>query len=308
MRELPSRGRCHAAFLLAHSAVVRPCRTVDEWVAMAASRSTFMAAASDIAGMADILLNADLVRHEETLVVGRSLARFSVTADSTSFLGIAALLLKRFPPGWIVSVVVEGEVIQELIPAGAMRALGWLKQDIVPLILEVHAALTRSNDDSDRKLLGDAGELAIMAALLAKGHAPVHVALVSDSYGYDIENARPAQTDRLEVKSCVQSTSDRLFISRNEFDKARLFGASWRLIQITFSSSVILNRKATKLDVFRIRELSGEALHALAPFPSSQFKWLESAEFRPQSAAWITSSLQVPENFDVKFEALDSDR
>lgn len=308
MRELPSRGRCHATFLLAHSACLKRVASLEEWVAVASDRSTFMAGACDIVGTAEILLNARLVTMEDALVVGRPLAALSSQADRTTFVGIAALLLKRFPPSWIISAVVDGEVIRELIPSLDLERLDWLGADLEPLILEVHRTLTHTVYDNDRKMLGDAGELAIMSALTRDGCTPVHVALVSDAYGYDIENPRMQKIERWEVKASVQSTRNRIFVSRNEFDKAMAFRGSWRLVQIVFSSSVMLNRQAAKSDVILIRELSGDALHSLAPLPLTTFRWTESAEFHPGNDIWTNSLLRVDDDFHVRFERLSLSR
>ena len=38
MRELPSRGRCHAAFLLAYSIRLKPAATLEAWIAAARDR------------------------------------------------------------------------------------------------------------------------------------------------------------------------------------------------------------------------------------------------------------------------------
>ena len=299
MRELPSHGRCHSAFLLAFSAALKPAATRDVWITSAASRSSYMAGAGDIAGTADILLRGGLVSEERGISIGPALASLSQQADRVTLVGIAALLLRRFPPGWLISSVVDGQFVPDLVPTDDMRRIEWLGTDLPPLILEVHASLTARSDETLRKAIGDAGELAIMNALRAAGHDPVHVAMASDAYGYDIEFADSGTTKRLEVKSAVEATAGRVLVTRNEFDRAGVFASDWRLVQIVFSSRIILTRKVTAKDVMGIREVGSAELRALAPAKSDHFRWTEGAEFRPRPGEWRDSELQVDEAFEV---------
>ena len=258
-----------------------------------------MATAGDIAGTARILLDGGLAVVGESVVLSPKIARFVEKADRVTLVGIAALLLKRFPPGWIVTAVVDGQVLPELIPDFDRDRLAWLGADLIPLILDVHDALTSRTDDELRKQIGNAGELAVLSALRRAGHDPIHVALVSDVYGYDIEYPTISSVSRIEVKSAFQSTSDRIFVSRNEFDKACAYGISWKLIQVVFSSGIILQRKATVADVLTIRELPSAALQALAPADSAYFSWTEGAEFKPGAARWSSSELVVGDGYEV---------
>ncbi|RWC38439.1 MAG: DUF3883 domain-containing protein [Mesorhizobium sp.] len=300
MYELPSRGRCHAAFLLAYSARLRPSGDFNSWVISASGKSTIMAASTDVLGTARLLVDINLASITDVVAINPVLAAFDSKADRHSLLGIARLLLQRCPPAWIGAAIVDGRLAPEFIPDSDLETLSWLGPDLEPLLVEIHHRLTRAAFDERRKMLGNAGELAIMSALRYDRYSPVHVALLSDWYGYDIENRRASATERLEVKACVRATADRVFVSRNEFDKAAKFGSEWRLIQVIFSSSVMVERTVVAAHVEEVRELSSGALQALAPDPSPTFQWTDSAEFRPTPDMWIPSALRVDNTFSLE--------
>lgn len=301
MREIPSHGRCHAAFLLAFSASRKNFRELRDWIDASSSRASFLASAGDIAGTADMLLRAGLATAGEQISLDSQLAKLSHRADRASLVAIARLFLLHFPPSWIPAVVVAGNVETSLIPSEDYVQLNWLGEDLIPLVYEVNRALTRQSDQTLRQEIGRAGELVVMSSLRRAGYEPVHVALLSDSYGYDIDYAYAGSTTRLEVKSAVERTSSRLIISRNEFDKALLYGRSWRVIQVIFTTQVILNKRVRALDVLKIRELQGDRLHRLAPTASPNFNWIEAAEFTPHSTDWVCSDLEVNPDFDLSF-------
>ena len=299
MSGLPSRGRCHAAFLLAYSARLKQANTFEEWIDATLKRSTIMAAASDISGTAQILLAGKLAVLEETVVLDERLMRISQRADRISLVSIAGLLLKRFPPSWIATAVTNGEFVPEFVPEADLERLEWLGSDLEPIILEVHHAITSTYEDELRKQIGDAGEMAVMSALERAGEKPTHISLISDAFGYDIEYRSGTDLQRLEVKACVQKTADRVIISRNEYEKAAAFRSSWRLVQVTFSSAIVVKKFAITSDVVMIRELPADTLVLLAPPSTNSFRWMESAEFRPPATSWQESKLRVADNFTV---------
>jgi len=303
MRELPSPGRCHAAFLLAHSIRLKPAVTLDAWIAAALDRATIMAAATDIPGTARILLAAQLATVDTSVVIDERLLRVSERADHHSFVAIARLLLSHFPPAWIVSAIVDGEFRPEYVPDADLQRLAWLGSDLAPIVLSVHSATTFASDAKLRKQIGDAGELAVVSALERIGIAPNHVSLVSDAYGYDIEYRSGQDLHRLEVKACVPNTADRVIVSRNEYEKAKTWEASWRLIQVCFASGIVVRKRAVCADVLFMRELAASSLTSLAPPLMPSFRWLESAEFRPPHDSWNESDLRVTADFHVRLAA-----
>lgn len=304
MNRLPSRGRCHAAFLLAYSARISALPNQGAWVENAKTRSTIMAAASDIAGTANLLVNSHLANIGERVEVDERLRRVSFNADRITLLVIASLILERHPPDWLRTSVINGQFSPYLIPDADLRQLKWIGDDLEPLILHISSKLTSNNDENLRKQLGNAGELAIMSALSKAGFKPRHVALVSDAFGYDIAYERNGVEQKVEVKSCVPSTQRHIYLSRNEFDKARKYPEFWQLVQVTFSSSVILNRTARAADVLQIRELQPLDLVSCAPIDTTEFRWLEGAKFTPPAACWRQSELTVDDGYNVDFETL----
>lgn len=303
MRELPTRGRCHAIFLLAFSARVRNCRDINAWIAAALDKPTHMAASLDLSGTANLLLDAGLARIESFVVTGSGLTRLDREADLTTLKGIARVLLRSRPPGWLRAVVRDGLLAPELIPQQDYNAIAWLGDDLEDIVLAAHQQVYGASDEHLRKLLGDAGELAIMSALRRDGHSPRHVSLISDRFGYDIEQKVGLRTLGLEIKAAVNSTATRVLISRNEFDVAKRMGERWKLVQVTFSSRVIARGRATSGDVERIRELESHSLVEMAPAEKEGFRWTEAAEIRPSETEWKPSNLRVGE----EFEALLSD-
>ena len=301
MRYLPSRGRCHAAFLLAHSARLKPPATLDAWIATTRERTTFMAGAADIPGTAGMLIAAKLARVGDSVVLDDRLSRVSEQADRRSLVAIARLWLSRFPPGWISTAVVDGEFLPEYVPDPDLQEMDWLGPDLPSIVLLVHRAITTASDEKLRKQLGDVGELAVVSALEEVGIVADHLALISDAFGYDIEYRCDGTLHRLEVKACFPSTAGRVIVSRNEYDKASAFASSWRLIQVCVAPQVVANRLATSVDILGMRELSSSALVSMAPPASGGFDWLEAAEFRPPENLWGDAGLRVAPDFRVEF-------
>lgn len=297
MRNLPSRGRCHAVFLLAYSARVRRCADVNTWLKAAVDKPTHMAASLDLIGTAHLLLDAGLARADKEIIISRDLAQLDKVADLTTLKGIARLILMRRPPDWLRSAVNDGRIIEEFIPAADLVVMSWMGADLEAIIVTVHHHLYGSIDDSLLKRLGDAGELAVISALRGQGLRPRHVALVSDRFGYDIELDSGGQRCGLEVKTVTASTAARVLISRNEFEVARRMGGRWKIVQVIFSSRVIARGVAAATDVEGIRELSSASLIAMAPVEKGDFRWLEGAEFRPEPCFWRSSDLMVANDF-----------
>ncbi|TIQ79910.1 MAG: DUF3883 domain-containing protein [Mesorhizobium sp.] len=297
MRDLPSRGRCHAVFLLAYSARVRRCGHIDAWLRSAAEKPTHMAASLDLVGTARLLTDTGLVRADGGVVVSRELTGLDQVADLTTLKGIARLLLVRRPPDWLRTAVVDGRLAPEFIPSPDLEAMSWIGPELEPIVVSAHHHLYATVDDTLLKRLGDAGELAVMSALQCKGLQPRHVALISDRFGYDIELDTVAQRQGLEIKTAVRSTAARILISRHEFEVARRMGERWKIVQVTFSTKVIARGVATASDIEAIRELSSARLVELAPMESSVFRWVDTAEFRPHASMWSPSDLVIATNF-----------
>lgn len=303
MRDIPSRGRCHAVFLLAYSARVRRCDDVGSWLRAAGDKPTHMAASLDLLGTAHLLLDTGLVRVDESVVISQDLAKLDKIADVTTLKAIARLILVRRPPDWLRFAISDGFLIKEFIPAADLDALSWLGIDLEAILLTAYQILYGAADEALLKRLGDAGELAVMLALRAQGLSPRHVALVSDRFGYDIELEMHNRLNGFEVKTAVSATAARVLISRNEFDVAQRMGDRWKLVQIIFSSKVIARGKATATDVEYVREISSADIAGMAPIEKGEFRWVEGAEFRPESSLWSASDLTIPNDFVCSLKA-----
>lgn len=303
MPDLPSRGRCHATFLLAYSARVRHCVDAEAWITAALDKPTHMAASLDLNGTAELLLDVGLAKVEGGVQIMHELSKLDQAADLSTLKGIARLLIVRRPPDWLRSSVVEGQLATEFIPAQDLEALSWLGPDLDPIIVAAHQQLYGRQDDDLLKRIGDAGELMVIAALHALNRQPRHVSLVSDRFGYDIELNSQQYRFGLEIKTVVPSTADRVLLSRHEFDVAARMADRWKIVQITISSIAVVRGVVCAADVISIRELSSSALVQMAPPDTSTFQWSESAEFHPLDSMWLPSDLQVPSNFTFSLRA-----
>lgn len=257
-----------------------------------------MARAMDFEEIAQILINSRLVAIEQGRIkLSRELHRLSHVADLSSLKAIARILLAANPPEWLRSAVAGSRLVEEAIPALDRKKLFWLGRDLEAILVAAHHSVYGDKSQEMLKFLGDAGELLIMASLRLMNYHARHVSLVSDHYGYDIEVGTVNDPAGLEIKTSVHSTADRFFLSRNEFEVAQRMGRRWKLIQVIFSSRVILNGYASGADVAAIRQLSCDCLLNLAPLDTSSFQWIEVAKFTPSSSLWEKSAMPVPEDF-----------
>ena len=301
MNQLPSHGFCLTAFLLAYSARIASSPNQEEWVKNTKSRTTIMANACNVDGAAKMLADSNLVNIGSGIKLDKKLDKVSHRADRNSLLSIASLMLERNPPNWIRSSVINGRLILDLIPINDLRQLKWMGADLEPIILDIKNKLSGCDDEDIREKIGYAGELAVMSALSIAGYKPHHISLISDIYGYDISYESNGVEYKVEVKSCVQSTKQHVFISRNEYNQACKYQNTWRLIQVVFSSSIIINRSVCANDVVQIRELPALEITKMAPKDNGEFEWTESAKFKPKESRWKKSGLGVNEDYKFDF-------
>lgn len=290
---LPTHGAATGVFLLANAARYRDHETVDAWVATARDRSSFMAGAVDLEACAQDVLRLGLVDPSGSVALHPALARLWERADRTTLVEISSLLLKLDPPPWLQSVVHEGAVSREYVPADDLRALAWLDPLLDQLLIDAAEALGQSHLDPLRAALGRAGELVVMAAAAKAGLTPVHVADLSDAYGYDIELGREP-VHRIEVKATTEAKAGTFHLSRNEFEKCIRYGQEWRLVQVTFDSSIFVAEAISAAQVTAINELTCQELAGRVPADTPSFRWTESAVITAPTNAWSASSLEVP--------------
>lgn len=288
---IPTHGAVSGVFLLAHAARNRNHEDLDAWIRTARDKSSYMARAVDLDGYAHEILRIGLAEMSDVLRIDRELHNLAVRADRPSFMAISSLLLMRDSPHWIAQAVRDGRVFREFIPSDALRDMEWLEPFLDQLIVEVAARLDCYHLESLREALGRAGELVVLAA--AEGACALHVADLSNSYGYDIE-IQTTPTQRLEIKSTTKANKGSFHLSRNEFDKCRYYGNEWRLVQVIFDSSVFTDDSIAASHVLAIRELAGSELLLLVPPDSGTFRWTDSAVIHPPIDAWQNSTFKVP--------------
>lgn len=293
---LPSRGACHGVFLLCHAARLGERRSRGDWVMSARSRSTFMANALDLDKVSEKLINLRLAVEDGHITVVDALIDLSYTANRATLIAIARILLLATPPFWLDIVVQEGQVFREYIPTKDMEALRWIDSDLDRFLLDSYGSRLLINQDNFAKRMGDVAELFIFSALEFAGAAPLHVAKLSDSYGYDIE-CKGGDIDRIEVKSAGGKTQKRFHISRNEYEKSVLYGSEWRLLQLVFSNRAFIVDKLNASHVDCIMELRGGALQELVPPDTDSFRWTESALITAPENVWRVANIALDPNF-----------
>lgn len=186
----------------------------------------------------------------------------------------------------------------EFIPSADLDALAWLQPELEQLLLD--AALPPSPEAGSLPLgIGRAAELAVLAGLECTGAHAIHVADISDRFGYDIGTTDPSGVRRWEVKGCTEQTKGSFRLSRNEFDKCRTFGAEWAVVQVVFAGSVLVAERITAEHVLDVRELSADRLEDLVPPDSEHFVWQTSALISPASGSWTPSRIKIPPTLDL---------
>lgn len=295
----PSKGLCHAVFLLVHVASLGRNASKRDWIEAAKTRPVIAAQSFDLSGIAERLIEWGLVEATPSVIVGQPLSRLSAHADYPTLRSIAEILLRNCPPVWLRVVVQNGSLTEELIPTADRATLAWLGDDLEAVLLAVHRDICEPEADDLLDRLGLAGELVVMAALEQAGFRPRQVSLISDAYGYDIEVEMAGEMHSIEVKSAVPRTASQFHISRNEFEVSGKRRNLWRIMQVIFSSAVIATGKVSQNDILALRELPSSALTLLAPQDESRFRWTDSAIVTPREDMWVSNELIVPSDYAV---------
>ena len=288
MITLPTKGLCTGIFLLCYSLRQRGVSTVDDWVASASSKSTYMAASLNLRRISHFLIDAGLAVMSSPISIDRRLRGLDGIADISTLKGIASVIIQSSPPNWIDSIFLDGKILIELIPESDLRQIDWLGPDLEPMLASVFFARQSTRNEAILKRLGDAGEEYLVTRFAQSGSYVRHVARISDHFGYDIEETRAMRTAHIEVKSCVQSTSSRFFLSRNEYNTAKRLGASWVLMQVIFTSEIFLKNVIRSSDVVGLRSLDASKIVSYGSIDSENCKWVESIEIKPLDIDWCT--------------------
>jgi hypothetical protein len=236
----------------------------------------------------------------EGVTVDPTLAELSLQADPATLLAIARVLLSKEPPFWLALAVEDRRVLREYIPQNALEELSWIEPNLDEFLISLNLSSGDSTRENEfNKWIGDAAELFVFAALNKVRAGPIHVAKISDAYGYDIE-CTGSFTDKIEVKAASQNTQSRFHISRNEFEKSQMYGKGWRLIQIVFTNRAFVDNQLTASHIHAMRQLDAATLAKLVPKDTPCFKWTESALITAPAASWVPTDLVLDEDFVVK--------
>ncbi|MTJ86732.1 DUF3883 domain-containing protein, partial [Nocardia seriolae] len=291
-------GLCYAVLLLARTATLAPRRTVDDWIAAARMHGSFLASAIDLEVPSTMLVDRGLARIGRSLELSPQLAAATDCRDADGLFQVARLLLITAPPAWLRLAVSRDGVTREYIPASDLDSLRWLEPNLDRLLIEAHEHAYSSAETEWQKQIGDAAELFVLAALRHSGLKPVHVARISDVYGYDIE-VRDPRTERIEVKAAGPRTARTFHLSRNEFDKSQQHGDEWRLLQVIFESSAFVAEELNQSHVEGVYEIDSHQLRRIVPPDSPRFFWEESALITPPEEAWRRSHLALDPEFTI---------
>jgi hypothetical protein len=290
---LPTHGSVTSIFLLANAIRFGSQPDVATWIRVAGAKSAFLAAAIDHEPVARFLIREGLVLSSDGIGPSARLNFVSARADRRTLTAIAALLLDVAPPPWLPIAVSDRRVHFEVIPSADMEALAWLGSDLERLLLD--AAPPQSAPESVLALgIGRAAELVVLAALADDGASPIHVAGISDRFGYDIESADENGIRRWEVKGCTPATAATFHLSRNEFEKCRAFALEWTVVQVEFTGAALTAASVVSDHVSRVRELTSAGVVSLVPRDTDGFRWETSALVSPPPHAWVRSTVKIP--------------
>lgn len=289
---LPKRGTAHAVLMLCHAAHLAPRRDVADWVRAAGSQGGYTAAATDLTTPAERLLAAGLAKHTEKIVLEPPLAGIAGIADSATLRHIARVLLTLDAPSWLRIAVSPRGVSRQYIPTADLRDLEWLDPELDDILMDVFQTVSFSRDAEFRKRIGDAAEAVVLAGLRASGQYPTHVAPISDTFGYDIEAAGQPMR-RIEVKGCGDNSRGTFHLSRNEYEKSRIYGDEWILTQVVFTSEAFISSTLKPTHILGIFEVGACDVAVAVPPDTAEFTWTESAMVTPLSAAWRPASYAV---------------
>ena len=103
--------------------------------------------------------------------------------------------------------------------------------------------------------------------------------------------------DRVEVKAASSVTCGKFMLSRNEYNKSRIYGSQWRLVQVVFKVSAFTAERIYCVHVETVLQLKNDTIAALVPPDPPGFVWMESAELKPDAAAWAPLEIELDHSF-----------
>ena len=170
-------------------------------------------------------------------------------------------VLGRTPPPWLLDA---DDLLREPddLPQDACSLATVLGLTPTQTLRAIRHAQRKVDLDS-RRQVGLRGELALLEAL--EGRWPgstAHVAATDDAAGYDIAVTLPSGTTHIEVKSTNRRGRLDVFLSRHEYETARVDPA-WRLVVVGLDPNSCFGALATvSLDVLKDRAPTDSASNA----------------------------------------------
>ncbi|MEV4124881.1 DUF3883 domain-containing protein [Nocardia sp. NPDC049707] len=247
---------------------------------------------------ANYLIDCGLARLDSHVQISPRLVAAAHIPDGRAMVHIAQVLLGARPPFWLYMAVSGDRVEREFIPTEDLKALQWLEPQLDQVLIRAWADTKPQHADRAAKAIGDAAELLLMAALAYEGRQPIHLAKLSDAYGYDIE-VPGRDVDCIEAKAASLATSNSFHITRNEFETSLSRGSRWRLVQLVFQNNAFSVDTIGTTHVSTIRELSHETLQWFVPPDTAHFKWEKSALISVPETAWNESEIVLDPDFYV---------
>lgn len=303
---LPSHGSVLAVFHLAHALRLGSVDSLDVWEYQASRKASFVAGALNHRPIAEFLMSSAVVDCGEPSWTSRQLLPLSFRADRSTKLSIAILMLTLAPPSWLSVAVSDKEVIQEYIPGDDLKALSWLGDDLDRVLIEANGRVVAASPPLHLGL-GRAAELLVLEGFLAEGLNPLHVADISDHFGYDVDCISRG-FKKWEVKASTDSTASRFYLTRNEYETALANPRDWILVQVVFSSGVFASEYITNEHVASVRVLDVNSIRECTPSDSDRFRWLGEAILTPESERWRALALTLPKGLRLpSLEVLTSD-
>lgn len=300
----PNRGTCTGVFLLSYANRLKLRSDLAELVRAAKSLSSYMTAALDFDRLIRDLSKAQLIRVNERCVqLEKSLQALSISADRATLINIARVILLRTKPVWLRFAVKNGRLFREYIPQEDLDEIEWMQDDLDRVLIDVHMSTYAALDNIFNGKFGNAAELLVIHSLEYAGNSPIHVAAISDAFGYDIEYTKDNLVTRLEIKAASINTSGRFFISRNEYEKSKHFGNQWKLIQLTFDNEVFSSGIIRSQNVVSGLMLRCDVLASLVPADTSNFIWQESAKIITTAEMWEPLNFEIAPSFTHTFQS-----
>jgi hypothetical protein len=214
-----------------------------------------------------------LVGHTSSLALAKE---FAMLPERQIRKQLFECIIRHVSPAWLqdadILVPASGEIPEDA--AKLATGLGLMENEAFQAVKNAHAHA----DLEKRKLIGDAGERALLAYLEANcPDSTIHVAAVGDGFGYDIAFEHGGREWHLEVKSTTRRGRMTFFLSRNEYETS-LADPSWRLVVAGLSADFQLMATATLLPGH---------LQTVAPVDASTNSKWQSAMFEMSGSNFV---------------------